>query len=62
MKAAETSEYMAYIQGGESNITNGTWGSIVLTIKDIVPYFHIPNGVKSYLVPIKLLSLCTPTP
>jgi hypothetical protein len=55
--ADETSEYVAYIQGGESSLINGSDGMVILTINDSIPYFHILNGEKEYLVPVELLSL-----
>ena len=57
--AAESPIYVAYIQGGESTITNGSSGMDLITVKDVVPYFHIADGNWSSLVSIKQLSNIT---
>ena len=44
--ADESPGYMVYVQGGESSITNGSGGVYMMTVKDIVPYFYLTNGVK----------------
>ena len=51
--------YVIYVQGGESSITNGTNGAYVITVNDIVPYFHVTDGEKSVLLPIKSLRILT---
>lgn len=53
--AAESSSALIYIQGSGSTITNGSDGMII-TVKDVVPYFHITDGVESKLVPIESLT------
>lgn len=57
--ADEAPSYVAYIQGGESSITNGSDGTFAITVKDIVPYFHIAGGEKSRLIPVELLTNMT---
>lgn len=53
--AAESSSAVIYIQGSESAITSGSDGMII-TVKDVVPYFHITDGVESKLVPVESLT------
>lgn len=53
--AAESSSALIYIQGSGSAITNGSNGMII-TVKDVVPYFHITDGVESKLVPVGSLA------
>ncbi|MFH0966216.1 MAG: hypothetical protein V1862_00825 [Methanobacteriota archaeon] len=48
--------YLVYIQGGESSIMNGSDGAYVITVKDIVPYFHTTNGVINSLIPVERLN------
>ena len=50
---------LVYIQGGESSIVNGSDGVYVITVKDIVPYFHIADGEKSNLIPVERLNNST---
>ena len=57
--AAESPSYEAYIQGGESSIVNGTDGIMVVTVKELVPYFNIANGKKSLLLPVERLTNIT---
>jgi hypothetical protein len=55
--ADETPAYVLYIQGGGSTVAEiDDDGMQVLTIHDIIPYFHFLNGERSNLVPIQ--SLC----
>lgn len=49
----------AYVQGGESSIIDGINGTYVITVKDVTPYFHISQGEKSSLIPVR--SLRNPT-
>ncbi|PWR71860.1 hypothetical protein ACKUB1_14280 [Methanospirillum stamsii] len=53
--AAESSSALIYIQGSGSAITNGSNGMIIM-VKDVVPYFHITDGVESKLVPVESLT------
>jgi hypothetical protein len=53
--AAESPSAVIYIQGSESTITNGSNG-MMITVKDVVPYFHITDGVESKLVPVESLT------
>lgn len=46
----------AYFQGGESSITDGINGTYVITVKDVTPYFHISQGEKSSLIPVRSLT------
>jgi hypothetical protein len=57
--ATEFPGYVLYIQGGESSITNGTDGMTVITVKEVVPYFHITDGNKSILLPVEGLTNIT---
>ena len=57
--AAESPSYEAYIQGGESSMVNGTDGIMVVTVKELVPYFNIANGKKSLLLPVERLTNIT---
>jgi len=53
--AEETPSSILYVQGGGSTITNGQNGSSMMTVKDIIPYYHVPMGNMSYLMPIQTL-------
>ncbi|OQA59207.1 MAG: hypothetical protein BWY45_00882 [Euryarchaeota archaeon ADurb.Bin294] len=53
--AAESSSAVIYIQGSDSAITNGSDGMII-TVKDVIPYFHITDGKESKLVPLESLT------
>lgn len=53
--AAESSSAVIYIQGSGSVISNGSNGMII-TVKDVVPYFHITDGVESKLIPVELVT------
>jgi len=54
--AAESStyqpSYVAYIQGGESSVTNASDGMMDISIKDVVPFFHITEGTKGSMIKI----------
>lgn len=50
--AEESPGYVVYVQGGEVSITNGTSGNMVVAIQDIIPYCHVQDSGKSYLVPV----------
>jgi hypothetical protein len=54
--AAESPSYITYIQGGKSSVTNGSDGINLITVTDVVPFFHVSYGDRSYLVPVELLS------
>ena len=55
--ADEAPSYVAYIQGGESSITNGSSdGAYVITVKDIIPYLYLADGNISYLIPVEKLT------
>lgn len=41
--------------GWETTITDGTDGGMVITIQDIIPYFHFADGERSRLLPIEQL-------
>lgn len=53
--ATDLPSYAAYVQGGQSTITNGSDGMTVITVKDIIPYFHITDGNQSNLMPVEIL-------
>ena len=53
--ADESPSYIAYVQGGQSSITNSTNGSFVLTVKDLIPYFHLSYGKTGRLIPVEQL-------
>lgn len=54
--ADEVPGSVMYIQGKESSITEGSDGEMMVTVQDIVPYFHISVGDKNYLEPVSELS------
>ena len=54
--ADEPSPIITNIQGGESIIANGTDGTMMITIHDIIPYFYMADGRISSLVPVDLLT------
>ncbi|MDD1727831.1 MAG: hypothetical protein LUQ50_02030 [Methanospirillum sp.] len=54
--ADEAPGYLVYVQGGEGSITNGSDGATVITVKDIVPYYHITDNEKSSLIPVERLA------
>lgn len=57
--AADSPGLEAYIQGGESSIVNGTDGEKIITVNELVPYFHIANGKKDLLIPVERLTNIT---
>jgi hypothetical protein len=57
--ADETPSYVAYIQGGETSITDGTDEIIELTVKDIVPNLYVSEKDYGILVPIDILNTLT---
>ncbi|MFH0968638.1 MAG: hypothetical protein V1862_13230 [Methanobacteriota archaeon] len=59
--AAESPAYLAYVQGGESSITNETDGMMMITVKDVIPYFYIVDDNTSVLHPVeRLANITTP--
>jgi len=54
--ADEVPGSIMYIQGGESSITAGLDGEQLITVQDVIPYFHISVGNKNYLEPVSELS------
>lgn len=57
--ADEAPSFLVYVQGGECSITDGTDGVYEITVKDIIPYYHLTDEKKSSLVPIEALSNLT---
>jgi hypothetical protein len=57
--AEESPSYLGYVQGGGSSITDGVNETYVITINDVVPYFHLANGIKSSLIPVERLTNMT---
>ncbi|MBN1166905.1 MAG: hypothetical protein JXA44_07210 [Methanospirillaceae archaeon] len=57
--ADEVPTFGIYVQGGESVITKGSDGMFVITIQDLVPFFHAPDRERSSLVPVELLTNLT---
>ena len=55
--ADESPAILAYIQGGASSVTEDQNGSMLLTIPDLVPYYHLSLMEKSLLMPIEALAL-----
>jgi len=53
--ADDAPSYIAYIQGGESSIANGSDSAYVITMKDIIPYLHMSDGKESSLIPVTSL-------
>ena len=54
--AADSPSYIAYIQGGESTIMNGSEGLMEITVKNVIPYSHISDGGKSRLIPVERIA------
>lgn len=52
----ETPSYIVYIQGGQASITNGTDGMMELTVRDVVPHFHISEKDFGILIPVETLT------
>jgi hypothetical protein len=57
--ADETPSYLGYVQGGGSSITDGANGTYMITVNDVNPYFHLADGNKSTLIPVKQLTNMT---
>jgi hypothetical protein len=57
--ADEPPGYLVYIQGGKSSITNGSDKMMMITVKDIIPFFHITEGKMSSLIPVEQLTSLT---
>lgn len=53
--AAENPSYIVYIQGGESVITLDPPG-MILTVQDVIPYFHKSDNDKEGLFPLERLT------
>ncbi len=54
--ADDVPPYLVYIQGGQSTVTEGTDGSYEIEVNDIIPYFHISDGIQGSLIPVEYLS------
>lgn len=54
--ADEEPGYLVYIQGGKSTITEGAYGTRMITVQDIVPYVYTISGEKSSLIPLDELN------
>lgn len=54
--AADSSGFVVYIQGGNSSLSEGSNGSSLLTVEDIVPYYYYSIANTSVLRPIDLFS------
>ena len=57
--ADEAPSYVAYIQGGEAFITDGTDGMVEIIVKDVIPHFHVSEQEIGILVPVELLTNVT---
>jgi hypothetical protein len=57
--ADEAPSNLVYVQGGECSITNGTDGTYVITVTDVIPYVHFANGNKSSLISVEELTNLT---
>lgn len=55
-EAEEAPNFVAYIQGGNTSITEDLDGSLILTIHDIIPFFYLGSEKKIVLIPIEGLS------
>lgn len=53
--AEQSPSLTAHIQGGESSITNGTEGAMVITVKDVDPNVNVTNGSESIEKPVDFL-------
>ena len=54
--AAESSNYIVYVQGGESSILDGEDGMYEITIHDIIPFCSIIDGDEYFLIETKNLA------
>jgi len=50
--AEDSPSMVAYLQGGESTVTNTSEGVMVIHIPDTIPYFYVPTGNLSRLMPV----------
>lgn len=53
--AAEPTGYLVYVQGGESNIVEGTDGMYEITVQDIIPFCTIIDEDEHFLAGTKHL-------
>jgi hypothetical protein len=57
--ADEAPGYQVFIQGDGCSISKGSNSPYVITVKDIVPYFHITDGGKDWLISAERLTNLT---
>ena len=50
--AEETTDYISYVQGGVSSLAEGTNGTMVLTIADVIPYYDLQVSNRTILTPL----------
>lgn len=55
--AEESSGILVYLQGKSSSIEEGQNGSLLITIQDPVPYYHLALREKSFLRPVETFVL-----
>ena len=51
--AEENTDYIAFFQGGATALSEGTNGTMVLTVNDVIPYYHIPVVNRNVLMPLE---------
>jgi hypothetical protein len=50
--AEENTDYITYVQGGVSSLAEGTNGTMVLTIADVIPYYNLEVVNRNFLMPL----------
>jgi hypothetical protein len=50
--AEENTDYITYVQGGVSSLAEGTNGTMVLTIADVIPYYDMEVVNRTFLMPL----------
>jgi hypothetical protein len=51
--------HLMYIQGGSSTLSDGTNGTMILTMKDVIPYTVIEVANRTLLIPMEEMSQIT---
>jgi len=50
--AEENTDFITYFQGGVSSLAEGTNGTMVLTIADVIPYYDMEVANRTILMPL----------
>ena len=58
--ADEVTTYIGTIQGGEVSIMNESDGMMLITVRDVIPYFYFADGGKGSFIPINQLATISP--